>query len=85
MHSRFLGRQFSYDQALQIMQDEDYLEDADFDDIKRKDKVDKYGHFKSDSSTQIKYSGWTPTKGSQTNLMDPHKVKRSGIVYKVYI
>ena len=46
-------------------------------------------HFKSALAnvqyTHIKYSGWKPIKGSQTNLMDPHKVKRSGIVYKVYI
>ena len=29
------GRQFSYDRALQIVQDETYLEDSDFDEIKK--------------------------------------------------
>ena len=29
------GRQFSYDRALQILQDETYLEDSDFDEIRK--------------------------------------------------
>ena len=28
------GRQFGYDRALEIIQDEEYLEDADFDEIR---------------------------------------------------
>ena len=32
-----LGRNFEYDRALEIIQEEEYLEDVDFDDIKRYD------------------------------------------------
>ena len=41
------GRNFNYDAALDIMQAETYLEDADFDDIKRFDIVKKLGNFNS--------------------------------------
>ena len=34
------GRQFSYDRALQIMQDETYLEDSDFDEIRKIGRFD---------------------------------------------
>ena len=34
------GRQFSYDRALQIMQDETYLENSDFDEIKKIGRFD---------------------------------------------
>ena len=40
-----LGRQFNYEDALTIMQDEEYLEDADFDDIKRYDIFQKIDNF----------------------------------------
>ena len=40
---KILGRQFQYDQALQIIQEEEYLEDSDFDDIKRYDILKKIG------------------------------------------
>ena len=38
-----LGRQFQYDRALEIIQDEEYLEDADFDDVRRNDILKKMG------------------------------------------
>ena len=34
------GRQFSYDRALQIVQDETYLENSDFDDIRKIGRFD---------------------------------------------
>ena len=40
-----LGRQFQYDRALEIIQDEEYLEDADFDDVRRNDILKKMGKF----------------------------------------
>ena len=40
-----LGRQFQYDRALEIIQDEEYLEDADFDDVRRNDILKKMGNF----------------------------------------
>ena len=44
----FLGRNFNYDNALTIIQDEQYLEDVDFDDIRRlrRSDVDYYEIYK---------------------------------------
>jgi len=39
------GRQFGYDRALEIVQDEQYLEDVDFDEIRRYDILKKIGEF----------------------------------------
>ena len=41
----FAGRQFDYPSALEIIQDEEYLEDADFDDIRRQYIVKKIETF----------------------------------------
>ena len=41
----FIGRQFGYDRALEIVQDEQYLEDVDFDIIRRYDILKKIGEF----------------------------------------
>ena len=41
----FIGRQFGYDRALEIVQDEQYLEDVDFDQIRRYDILKKIGEF----------------------------------------
>ena len=41
----FIGRQFGYDRALEIVQDEQYLEDVDFDEIRRYDILKKIGEF----------------------------------------
>ena len=58
---KILGRQFQYDRALQIIQEEEYLEDSDFDDIKRYDILKKIG--KSDVDFNIpekqQHSKWT--------------------------
>ena len=43
-----IGRQFGYDRALEIVQDEQYLEDSDFDEIKRLDIIKKTGEFNPD-------------------------------------
>ena len=36
----FLGRNFEYDRALEIIEEEEYLEDVDFDDIRRLRRAD---------------------------------------------
>ena len=43
-----LGRQFGYDRALEIIQDEEYLDDVDFEEIRRYDILKKIGNFDSD-------------------------------------
>ena len=54
MHSNFfriiylLGRQFEYDTVLQLIQNEDYLEDSDIDELRRYDSVKKTGDFNAD-------------------------------------
>ena len=48
------GRQFSYASALQIMQEEFYLEDSDFDDIRRHDIINKVGKFGANFKSQIR-------------------------------
>ena len=59
---KILGRQFQYDRALQIIQDEEYLEDVDFNDIKRYDIMKKIGKFNPDSNipNSSQYSNWIP-------------------------
>ena len=52
MYCNFLpGRQFSYEDALTIMQDEEYLDDVDFDDIKRYDGFQKIDSFNANHKT----------------------------------
>ena len=48
------GRQFNYEDALTIMQDEEYLEDVDFDDIKRYDVFQKIDSFNANYKTFTK-------------------------------
>ena len=38
-----IGRQFPYERALEIVQDEQYLDDVDFDEIRRSDILKKTG------------------------------------------
>ena len=57
---KILGRNFQYDQALEIIQDEEYLEDADFDDIKRNYILKKIGEFNPEFNipTSHQHSKW---------------------------
>ena len=49
------GRNFEYSRALEIIQSEDYLDDSDFDDIRRNNDIfKKIDKFKEDWMT----SGW---------------------------
>ena len=41
----FIGRQFGFDRALEVVQDEQYLDDVDFDEIRRYDILKKIGEF----------------------------------------
>ena len=54
------GRQFAYDRALEIIQDEQYLEDLDFDKIRGYSNVDilkKIGKFNPNSKTLLVSGG----------------------------
>ena len=54
------GRQFAYDRALEIIQDEQYLEDLDFDKIRGYANVDilkKIGKFNPNSNTLLGSGG----------------------------
>ena len=63
------GRQFQYDRALEIIQDEEYLEEADFNDIKRYDILKKIGKFNPDSNIpkNNQYSNWMPVEDDKKN------------------
>merc|ERR1712223_2249487 len=61
------GRQFQYDEALTIIQDEEYLEDADFDDIKRYYIYKKIGKVDTDFNIpkSNQYSNWMPKQSNE--------------------
>ena len=62
-----LGRQFQYDRALEIIQEEEYLEDADADEIKRHYHVNKVGSFNSDfiKPKNVYYGEWKALQNKQ--------------------
>ena len=68
-----IGRQFGYDRALEIVQDEQYLEDSDFDEIKRFDIVRKIGEFNPDLRLPKQHQkGWL---ANLANVTSNHKYK----------
>ena len=73
------GRQFSYDRALQIVQDETYLEDSDFDEIRKIGRFDPNVNIPEirqkwiSKAPKYKYKGKTHnTQGKSGH----HRVKR---------
>lgn len=67
------GRQFQYDRALEIIQDEEYLEDLDFDDIKRYDTsqiLKKISEINPNFNIpqDIQYSNWKPIKNNENEV-----------------
>jgi len=62
------GRQFNYDRALEIVQEEEYLEDSDFDDIKRYDILKKIGDFNPDFNIpkSRQHNNWLPVQDQQS-------------------
>ena len=50
------------------MQEEDYLEDSDFDDIRRNDHINRIGAFNANSNSHIhiQYDDWNPTQKLQS-------------------
>merc|ERR1712106_7261 len=61
------GRQFQYDRSLEIIQDEEYLDDADFNDIKRYDILKKIGEVDTDFNIpeSQQYSNWMPIQAQK--------------------
>ena len=51
------GQQFAYDRALEIIQDEQYLEDLDFDKIRGYDSLKKIGKFNPNFITLLVSGG----------------------------
>ena len=63
---KIIGRNFEYDEALKIIQFEEYTEDIDFDEIKRYDvhkRVGNLGNPKSNLRRGRKHSGRSPGNG----------------------
>ena len=67
------GRQFSYDRALQIVQDETYLEDSDFDEIKKIGQFDPNMNI-PEIGQKYKYKGKTHKTHGKSG--QSHRVKR---------
>ena len=65
------GRQFEYGRALDIMQNEEYLDDSDFNDIKRNYIEKKISHVNPyfDPPNDMQYSGWKPIRNEKSNYM----------------
>ena len=67
---KIIGRNFEYDEALKIVQFEEYTEDINFDEIKRYDIHKRIGNFDQESNTRKgrkhggKYSNKHPGKKS---------------------
>ena len=68
-----LGRQFQYDRALEIIQEEEYLEDADFDDIKRYYILKKIGNINPNFNV--------PKSQQNSNWMSSHRDAHRNIKY----
>ena len=74
------GRQFSYDRALQIMQDETYLENSDFDEIKKIGQFDANMNIPEirqkwiSKAPKYKYKGKTHNTHGKSG--HSHRVKR---------
>ena len=58
----FTGRQFAYDRALSIIQDEEYLEDVDFNEIRRYDILKKIGEFDPNVNVPRNHQQWMAAK-----------------------
>ena len=73
----FSGRQFEYDTVLQLIQNEDYLEDADIDELRRRDSVEKTGDFNADYDIpkHLDQNNWTPLQNQQ-NLLNKYNDNR---------
>ena len=75
------GRQFSYDRALQIMQDETYLENSDFDEIRKIGRFDpnmnipEIRHKWISKATEYKYLK-RRTHNARVKSGHSHRVKR---------
>ena len=70
---KIIGRNFEYDEALKIVQFEEYTEDINFDEIKRYDIQKRIGNFDQESNTRkernhgSKYSKKHPGRNSGKN------------------
>merc|ERR1712083_609447 len=58
------GRQFQYDRSIEIIQEEEYLEDVDFDDIKRYDLLKKIGNPTFNIPRSSQYSNWASAENN---------------------
>ena len=68
-----IGRQFGYNRALEIVQDEQYLEDSDFDEIRRLDVIKKIGEFNPDLNLPKQHQkGWL---ANLANVASNHKFR----------
>ena len=69
----FSGRQFEYDTVLQLIQNEDYLEDSDIDELRRYDSVKKTGDFNADYDIPkpLDDNNWMPLQNQQ-NLFNKY-------------
>ena len=65
-----IGRQFQYDRALEIIQDEEYLEDADEDEIKRSDNVRKIikPNLEFKNPKHVYYGEWNALQNQQIHF-----------------
>ena len=63
------GRQFSYDRALQILQDETYLEDSDFDEIR---KIGQFDPNMNISETHQRWISKAPKYKYKGKTHNPH-------------
>ena len=80
---KIIGRNFEYDEALKIIQFEEYTEDIDFDEIKRHDVQKRIGNLKNPKSNLRrgrKHSGKNPGNGDNMK----NKKKKVG-TFNVYL
>ena len=78
---KIIGRNFEYDEALKIIQFEEYTEDIDFDEIKRHDvqkRIVKFNNQKLNVRSGRKNNGDYP--GSEDNMKN-QKMKGSCMIY----
>ena len=77
---KIIGRNFEYDEALKIVQFEEYTEDINFDDIKRHDVQKRIGKFKNQKSNLRrgrKHGGKNPGNGDNMKNQKKKVKKKS--------
>ena len=81
----FTGRQFGCDRALSILQDEDYLKDSDYDQIRRYDILGKIEEFDPNVNIPKKRQQWKMGAKSATPYKKRHNSRVGTVIMELNV